>query len=173
MQNVWGSLVPSPRLRNDKTQVARRCPSSTPPPEKWDWDWRKRPVSAFPTDRVEALFNKIDAALSFSGASPSNVAAASTPPPLRAAAIDAKASEKAGREAGCKEGESFSAPHTGDAVPLTPGVRPMDVGEGAAGMGAGAAAQLMVVRPAVQPAADDAARQKPRLQRSVLGPKVR
>lgn len=133
-------------------------------------------MSAFPADRVEALFKKIDTALSFSGAPPPNVAAASAPPPLKAAMIDAKASEKEGGGGECNEGESFSERHAGlagDAVPLAPGVRLANVGEGTGGMEAGAAAQMVAARPAVQPAADDAARQKPRLQRGVLAPKVR
>lgn len=135
-------------------------------------------MSAFPADRVEALFKKIDTALSFSGApsscsvQESKVSMVSAPPPLRAATEDAKPPE-GGEEEGerRKEGEVVSGQHAGlanDAALLT-----RDVGEGVSGGRTGAAAQVVAAQPAGQPAADEAAQQELRLQRRVLGPKVR
>ena len=105
-----------PQLGTDKSQAPRRCPATTTRPEKWDWDWHRRPVSAFPADRVESLFKKIDTALSFAGAPSScslqdSKVMASAPRPRRATIVDAKEGEGKGEEGHMEE--MTACGHTG------------------------------------------------------------
>lgn len=97
---------------------------------------------------------------------------ANAPPPLRAATEDVEPPEGGQEEGERKEGAAVPGQHAGfasDTALLT-----RDVGEGVGGGIAGAAAQVVAAQPAAgQPATDEAAQQELRLQRRVLGPKVR
>lgn len=56
-------LLPLDPARPTHEQKGTRWVSTTASShEKWDWDWRNRPVSALPADRVESLLTKFDEA---------------------------------------------------------------------------------------------------------------